>query len=241
MCTVTIIPNGNNNFVLTSNRDEAPNRISNSPDFYDADGVKMLFPKDELSGGTWIGVSEKERLVCVLNGGFTSHQRQPYYRKSRGIVAKDFMAFDDLEKEVASYHFYNIEPFTMVIVDWNTDLKFFELVWDGTKAHFKTLPLEPHIWSSSTLYSETMKQERFNWFETFKSQNELHAKSILQFHKTAGNDNLDYVVVMNRGFVKKTSITQVEKRDGLLNMLYENLQNHTITNKQFKLHKTVNE
>ena len=34
MCTVTIIPKGKNDFILTSNRDEAPNRTSLPPDFY---------------------------------------------------------------------------------------------------------------------------------------------------------------------------------------------------------------
>ncbi len=236
MCTVTIIPKGNHDFVLTSNRDESPDRTSLAPEFYTINGVKMLFPKDELSGGTWIGVSEKQRLVCILNGGFTSHKRKSVYRKSRGVVAKEFMAFDAVEAEVAAYDFDYIEPFTMIIVDWNLKLSLFELVWDGAKAH-----LESKIWSSSTLYSESMKAERADWFKSFKLKNELHAKSLLQFHKTAGHANLDYGVVMNRGFVKTTSITQVEKSDGLLGMHYENLQNKTVADKQFHLLKPVND
>ena len=92
MCTVTIFPKSNNDFVLTSNRDEAPYRISLAPKVYSYNGIKMLFPKDEISGGTWIGVSEKNRLVCVLNGGFELHKRKPDYRLSRGIMAKDFLA-----------------------------------------------------------------------------------------------------------------------------------------------------
>jgi hypothetical protein len=241
MCTVTLIPKGNNDFVLTSNRDEAPNRVSSVPDFYNFEGVKLLFPKDELSGGTWIGVSEKERLVCVLNGGFKNHQRKPNYRKSRGVVAKDFMRFDTLEKKVTAYNFTDIEPFTMVIVDWNSNLRFYELVWDGDKVYFKSLPLEPRIWSSSTLYSDGMKAERISWFETFKSENELDAKALLQFHKTAGNDNLDYGVIMNRGFVKTTSITQVEKTVDLIDMHYENLHQRNVFNTSFHFLKTVNE
>ena len=59
MCTVTIIPKGDNDFVLTSNRDEAPQRISLAPKVYTIDDTRLLFPKDKLSGGTWIGVSEK--------------------------------------------------------------------------------------------------------------------------------------------------------------------------------------
>jgi hypothetical protein len=241
MCTVTIIPKGKDDFILTSNRDESPDRVSTSPDIYNVDDVKMLFPKDELSGGTWIGVSEKERLVCLLNGGFVLHKRDSVYRKSRGVVAKDFMACHNLEQEVKTYDFNNIEPFAMVIADWSLDLRFFELVWDGKKVHFTKLPLEPRIWSSSTLYSEAMKEERADWFEAFKDNNELDENTLLQFHKTAGNYNLDYGVIMNRGFVKTTSITQVVKTNDTVDMRYEDLHTKTISHKTFHPLKTVND
>ncbi|WP_111308570.1 NRDE family protein [Confluentibacter sediminis] len=229
MCTVTIIPKGTNDFVLTSNRDEAPNRTSLSPDFYFEEDVKLLYPKDNMSGGTWIGVSEKNRLVCVLNGAFVCHERQSSYRLSRGIVAKDFLISDAIESTIENYSLENIEPFTMVIADWNNLLRFFELVWDGEQKHFKELPLEPKIWSSSTLYSEAMRHERLQWFQYFKSDYKLNAESLLLFHKTAGAGNEDYGVVMNRGFVKTTSITQVDKTVDILKMHYENIQNKMVT------------
>ncbi|MFB9055706.1 NRDE family protein [Mariniflexile ostreae] len=233
MCTVTIVPKGNSDFVLTSNRDEAPDRLSISPEYYNIKGVKMLFPKDVQSGGTWIGVSENKRMLCVLNGGFTSHIPKVLYRKSRGVVATDFMAFKNIKDDVKAYNFYNIAPFTMIIADWNLNLCFFELVWDGTKAHFKTLTKAAHIWSSSTLYSARMKEERFRWFTAFKSEHKLEKETLLHFHKTAGSGNIDYGVIMNRDFVKTTSITQVEKNEEVLKMHYENLQNNTVSNKQF--------
>lgn len=241
MCTVTITHKGNNDFILTSNRDEAPRRVSLAPDFYNIDEVKMLFPKDELSGGTWIGVSEKNRLVCVLNGGFEIHEREAEYRKSRGVVAKDFMIVDDIVSTIKVYNLEDIEPFTMVIVDWNTTLQFFELVWDGNQKHFTELPLEPKIWSSSTLYNEQMKTERQQWFDDFKFEKALDAELLLGFHKGAGIENKDYGVVMNRGFVKTTSITQVEKIGDTVHMAYENLQDGIMANQTFSLPQIVNE
>ena len=241
MCTVTIIPKGKIDFILTSNRDEDPNRTSLAPIFYSTQDVTLLYPKDELSGGTWIGASEKKRVLCVLNGGFITHERQPSYRLSRGTVAKDFLMSDVIETSIQTYNLNNIEPFTMVIVDWNVMLRFFELVWDGERKHIKELPLEPQIWSSATLYSEAMKNERLQWFKTFKSQNELNPNSLLEFHKTGGAGNEDYGVIMNRGFVKTTSITQVEKIGNAINMHYENLKNKMITDAVFKLPQTVNE
>ncbi|TXG38698.1 NRDE family protein [Seonamhaeicola maritimus] len=241
MCTVTIIPKGNNDFVLTSNRDEAPNRVSLSPEFYSIEGVKTLFPKDELSDGTWIGVSDKNRLICVLNGGFVIHERKAEYRKSRGLVAKDVLIAEDLLDLIKAYDLEDIEPFTMVIADWNTDVKFFELVWDGIDKHISELPLEPKLWSSSTLYNEDMKAERQQWFKDFKINNELNAHTLMQFHSQAGGDNTDYGVIMDRHFVKTTSITQVEKHGDDLEMSYENLQDGTIANKTISLPQKVNE
>ena len=58
----------------------------------------MIFPKDELAGGTWIGASEKNTVICLLNGGFQNHKRQPEYRHSRGVVVKDFLKSESKER-----------------------------------------------------------------------------------------------------------------------------------------------
>ena len=239
MCTVTIIPTKNNDFVLTTNRDEAPDRVSLVPGFYTIDDTKLLFPKDK-KGGTWIGVSEKNRVVCVLNGGFVKHERQSSYIKSRGIVANDFMVSDDIVATIEGYNLRDIEPFTIVIADWNTNLKFYELVWDGKYKHFIELPLESRIWSSSTLYSEGMQRERQQWFENLEPLSELNAEAVLEFHSTADANNMDYGIVMNRGFVKTMSVTQVEKRGNTIDMRYENLESKIVTTKTFNLTEEVN-
>jgi hypothetical protein len=120
-------------------------------------------------------------------------------------------------------------------------LKFYELVWDGTKKHVSELPLKPKIWSSSTLYNQTMKDERNQWFETFKKEHDLNSETLLTFHKTAGKNNDDYGVIMDRGFVKTTSITQVDKTADSIEMTYENLINQTVTKRQFMLTQIVND
>ena len=240
MCTVTIFYKGNNDFVLTSNRDEAPNRRSIPPKVYNENATAMLFPKDELAGGTWIGISEKNRMICLLNGGFTKHKRKDSYQFSRGVIVKDLLASDTIEDAINNYNFKNVEPFTIVIADWNAKLQFFELVWDGDTSHFNKLPSETKIWSSSTLYSDEMKVKRHRWFEDFKNDNELTSKSVLHFHSNE-TDNKDFGIVMNRGFVKTTSITQVEKSKDTLSMNYFDLQQgkHTIVN--FKSPITIDE
>ena len=136
MCTVTYLPLGNNDFILTSNRDEQPARETIEPKEYIEDGVSLTYPKDLLAGGTWIGLSDKNRLVCLLNGGFESYEREASYKMSRGVIVKAILKSDDFESYINNFDFNGIEPFTIVLVDWNAELKIYELVWDGKQQHF---------------------------------------------------------------------------------------------------------
>ena len=241
MCTVTLIPLQNSDFILTSNRDESPKRSSVNPDLYVYNDVKLLYPKDEKAGGTWIGASSNKRVLCLLNGAFICHERKESYRLSRGVVVKDLLVCEDLIKTIANYNFDDIEPFTLIIVDWNLSLEFYELIWDGNEKHFSKLKKEPQIWSSSTLYSSKMKLERLNWFSTFKSQNILDAKSILKFHNSTEKENKDYGVIMNRQVVKTTSITQIEKNESYVNMHFYNLNTKTHSSKSLNYLEVINE
>ncbi|WP_452221729.1 NRDE family protein [Lacinutrix salivirga] len=239
MCTVTVFNKGNNDFVLTSNRDEAPNRAALSPDFYTLNTTELLMPKDEQSGGSWIGVSDKNRVVCLLNGGFKLHKRKENYRLSRGVVVTNLLTMQSID-EAQNYDYSNIEPFTIVVVDWNTSMNFYEIVWDGENVHFISLGLESRIWSSSTLYTEDKKQKRQDWFIKFKKEKQLNAKTLLEFHNTAGQGNLDYGVIMDRAFVKTTSITQIEKTGSVVIMRFENLNTSETYYKTFNLSEVIN-
>lgn len=232
MCTVTFIPKNNTDFIFTSNRDESPIRETLAPDFYLEHDVALLYPKDKKAGGTWIGVSEKSRLVCLLNGGFTAHKQEDYYRLSRGVVVKDILVAPNFLKTIDTYSFTNIEPFTMLIVDWERTLNLYQLVWDGNQKHLEKLPNEPRIWSSSSLYDESMKKLRLEWFDIFKKQTNYQGESIMRFHKTADYQHAEFGLIMDRGFVKTTSITQVEKRYSRVNMRYTNLQAEKVVEKE---------
>lgn len=228
MCTVTYIPKGNSNFILTSSRDEAVGRTTLAPDFYEVDGVKMLFPKDAIAGGTWIGISEKSKLICLLNGGFENHVRLENYKMSRGIVVKELLKADDLSKALTDFDYEGIEPFTIISIDWSFLLKATELVWDGEKAHSSILPNEPKIWSSSKLYNSTMKDKRKKWFKAFSEENAFESEDMYRFHTTAGEGDKNVDVRMDRGLLKTVSITQVEKTDEECTMSYFDLQNDEV-------------
>ncbi len=64
---------------------------------------------------------------------------------------------------------------------------------------------------------------------------------MLDFHETAGKENEDFGIVMNRGFVKTTSITQVNKTNDIANMKYHDLENHKVTNVDFEIPEIIND
>ena len=221
MCTVTYLPLGNDNFILTSNRDETPLRNTIPPQEYIEKGVALTYPKDELAGGTWIGLSAEKRLVCLLNGGFEIHQRKGFYKMSRGIMVKNILSATDSLAFINAFNFIDIEPFTLVLVVWETQLEAFELVWDGTKKHFNKLPQEPRIWSSSTLYTQEMKEVRKEWFAEFLKENtEFTQEEIVKFHKIETLGTPETSLKMKRSFVETVSITSIIKTASAIKMKY---------------------
>jgi hypothetical protein len=224
MCTVTFIAKGNDDFILTSNRDEIPERNTLGPQEYKEGNVKLIYPKDVLAGGTWIGVSEKSRLINLLNGGFEAHQRKASYRMSRGVVVKQLLVAENVIQEIKDFDFKDVEPFTIVLVDWSLGLKLFELVWDEQTKHFRELDLSNFIWSSSPLYSNEMKAKRQKWFSDFVQKNKLSAAQLFHFHHTAGEGNKMTDFIMDRGFIKTVSITQVEKSGDRVKVIYKDLK-----------------
>jgi hypothetical protein len=235
MCTVTYIPQENNNFILTSNRDEAYGRTTLAPSFYDIDGVKMLFPKDAVAGGSWIGISEKNSMICLLNGGFENHIKVQDYKMSRGVVVKELLKAEDLSKAILDFDYKGIEPFTIIGIDWKSGLRATELVWDGYKAHIQELGNTPQIWSSSTLYTSDMKSKRQKWFEDFAKNTDWSAESLFTFHTTAGEGDEHIDVRMNRGKLGTVSVTQVVKQEELCAMTYHDFQKKEVHSTDFEM------
>lgn len=221
MCTVTYFPLGKNDFILTSNRDETPFRKTVYPKVYIENGVELTYPKDELAGGTWIGTSTKNRLVCLLNGAFTNHTRNKEYKMSRGIIVKNLLSSNDAVAFINHFDFTDIEPFTLILVDYNLQLETYELVWDGTIKQVTKLAQEPKIWSSSSLYSDEMKQLRKDWFENWISENtEFHQEKILEFHQNENLGNKEISLKMKRSFVETVSTTSIKKENNNVEITY---------------------
>ena len=235
MCTVTYIPLAEDDFILTSNRDETPLRKTIPPETYNENGLQITYPKDKLAGGTWIGVSSLHRVICLLNGAFEKHEREKRYRLSRGVVVKNLLTCEDVVTEIESFDYNGIEPFTLISVDWKNERIAHEFVWDGKTKHVQVLEGDNHIWSSSPLYDSNMKKERHSWFEDFAETHQPYTQeSLIEFHQSERKEDPKNSIRMKRLFVETVSTTSIRKKGKEIDLRYFDYLNEAKT-KQMKL------
>lgn len=161
MCTVSIVPNTSGGVQLISNRDEKVLRKTNLPNRYLIGDEWVFFPKDHEKGGTWIAIGSSGRVVCLLNGGRSSHTPTGFESKSRGQVVLDVFNYNSVKDFANHFSYENCEPFTLLVLDdWEAnDLT--EFVWDGTRLEKTIVPIgNGKLWSSSTLYNDEVKLHR---------------------------------------------------------------------------------
>ena len=222
MCTVTYIPTPEG-CIITSNRDEKITRErALSPQEYLIDGKKIIFPKDPKAGGTWVAHSET-KIIVLLNGAREKHIPKPHYRKSRGLIVLDLMTAKKTIDYWGKIDLSDIEPFTIVLIENNklTQLQWNEVEKSTTEFDAKQF----HIWSSSTLYSKEIREQRKKWFQDFiKVKTNLTPEEILHFHQFTELENKEFGLQINRNDVLKTiSITQCKVTSNKIKMEYLDL------------------
>lgn len=221
MCTVSFVCS-NDTIIITSNRDEKIIRPSAiPPKNYTLNGKNIIYPKDAKAGGTWYVVDENGTVLVLLNGADEKHQVQLPYRKSRGQIVLEMISSASAKEFWNEIDLENIEPFTLVLFQ---DKKLFQLRWNGAEKSIVDLEIDKnYIWSSSTLYSKAIREQRSNWFYTFLDANsEITQGKMLHFHRYTENDNDENGLIINRNDEMKTlSITQsvIEKNKVIIHHL----------------------
>lgn len=239
MCTVTFLPlavsetTPGPGFILTSTRDEFTSRPrALFPKRYRLGGRTVFFPKDAQAGGTWIATDEQRYTLCLLNGAFEAHAPCPPYRHSRGRVILDFFGYENETDFSVHYEFGGLEPFTLLVVEYEPALALLELRWDGTHLHrTRRDATQPQLWSSATLYSEPVRQERVRWFtDWLMSRTTYDQESVVRFHRQAGNGNPATALLMQRpDGLRTVSITSVERSAQAHRVYYRDLQTQVAT------------
>ena len=208
MCTVSFV-NYQDTFIITSNRDEKtirPKAIA--PQTYTIKSKKVFFPKDPLAGGTWYAVNENGAALVLLNGAAEKHIPSKNYTLSRGLVVLDLISEDAILSKWETILLEKVEPFTLVLL---LNKKLYQLRWDGNEKETKNLPTNKnHIWSSSTLYSNDIRNKRKKWFSNFlQNKKVIHPEDMINFHSNTEIEDLENGLIIDRDAKMKTqSITQ---------------------------------
>lgn len=226
MCTATFMSlEEPADFVFTVNRDESEKRPALAPDFYRDQNTRLLLPKDPKKGGTWIALSDQKRCVNLMNGAFSKHKYEPPYKKSRGLVLLDFLKTSSTEELAKTYDFDNIEPFTLLCIDWNNGLEISELRWDGQEYYLKRVDEAFKTWSASMTYSEKQKRKRREFFDEKRRENKakLSADELWELHHTREASGGDLDIIIDRGELKTTSVSQIVKRGDEIRFNYEDM------------------
>ena len=208
MCTVSFV-NSNGKYIITSNRDEKVAREKAiEPKIHLVNHKKIFFPKDKKAGGTWYAVDDNANVVVLLNGAKEKHELKSNYKKSRGLVVLDLISSESVILFWESINLENIEPFTLVVFE---NQKLYQLQWNELDKEMIQLDTSKnYIWSSSTLYTVSIREQRAVWFYSFlESKKSVSELDILNFHKNTEDGNQEYGLVINRNNLLKTlSITQ---------------------------------
>lgn len=228
MCTVTYLPLRNKEVILTSNRDEFPNRNTNkAPTSQWANNTEVIYPEDSTSKGTWICAGD-HKIICLLNGAFENYSHTQNYRHSRGVIPISYFDYENTEDFWNKLNLENIAPFTLVVVDNRNTPTVFDLRWDGTQKHYLKLdPQEPAIWCSPTLYTANDQANRTRWFDNFLKNKDISESSILDFHLNAGEQDPEKKLVMKRpSGIQTVSITSVLDSPSKMEMRQYDLVNN---------------
>ncbi|NCF57866.1 MAG: hypothetical protein GWO76_00265 [Proteobacteria bacterium] len=201
MCIVSFLPTANG-YQLTSNRDEDPNRRTDSPQPYNHQGKELTYPKDKLAGGTWIARHDGG-CACLLNGADVKHTPRRTYGKSRGLLAIDLLLHGD--QWFNALDMSDFEPFTLIHVSENPALSLKLYQWNGQHLNCQDLDSSvSHIWASSTLYSKEENQVIQDDFKQWLKSTPIDIlNDVLSFH---------HAHQLHRKKVKTVSVCAVQSK-----------------------------
>lgn len=214
MCTVSYIPQPDG-YLLTTNRDEDPNRETLLPQARMLPGgTQLMAPMDARGGGTWVAADHMGRTACIMNGGLEKHKRKPPYRKSRGLVVLEAFEAPDFDSFLQDADPEGIEPFTLLLIEPGRIQRW---VWDGRHSHhFQPEPQTAQLWSSATLYTREQHAHKEAYFREALEREGNSREALLRIH---GRET-PTPFVLDRQEVRSTSITQMALGAGCMDITH---------------------
>ncbi|WP_066757005.1 NRDE family protein [Crocinitomix algicola] len=209
MCTATYLKDKKGRVIFTTNRDENVSRPTSPPAIHNIEGQRLLFPQDQLAGGTWVAIAETGQISCVLNGAPDEVSWLGTTAKySRGQVLLDSFKRENIQQFYQDDSIMNAHPFTLLIIPKNAD-KISIVRWNGKEKWIDEADAnQPEIWSAHTLYPKDQRERRARIFHDWS--NELHERTpnaVWQMHQSSENQN--GLLLENSQHVNTVSTTQI--------------------------------
>lgn len=224
MCTATYIKDKQNRIIFTTNRDENAARPTAPPQIHQVGELKLLFPQDQLAGGTWIAVGENGQISCVLNGAEGEGKwLGTIAEKSRGQVLLDSFKYNSPSEFFEDNSMQKAHPFTLLIIQPKAE-KIRAIKWNGTKKWMEEFDAnQPHIWSAFTLYPPEQRTERALMFNKWTQDNShLSASEVWKMHQSSKENN--GLLLENSPHVNTVSTTQVVLNNEKSEMKYYEIE-----------------
>lgn len=173
MCTISYLPLGNGDYILTQNRDVGTQRVrAIPPQRHEIDQQILIYPIDPQGGGTWNAISETQHAF-ILNGADFD-----YFPAAEAVLSRGELCIGLLQHGEALFDQLDLKKFdhfTIILVHTeDTTKSLIEWRWDGKALKRKELPGDrAHFWISHGLYSSEdniRKQKAFkHWYERISS------------------------------------------------------------------------
>lgn len=209
MCTATYLKDNQNRIIFTTNRDESAARLTSPPEIHQIGDLKLLFPQDQLAGGTWVAVGERGQISCILNGAEDEGKWLGTIAvKSRGQVLLDSFKFNSVSEFFEDDSMNDANPFTLLIIHPKSP-KIEVIKWNGTKKWREAFDAsQPHIWSAFTLYPKEQRKQRTDMFKKWSEDDaHLDADKVWKMHQGSKENN--GLLLENSPHVNTVSTTQL--------------------------------
>ena len=208
---------------MCCSRDEAQDRPWSGPSVQLREGVRLIAPRDEVAGGTWVMMNEHGVAGTLLNRTLPDLTSATPTR-SRGSVLLDLASASsvaDVKTKLEALDFSGMGPFRLVLHDSTTLLV---AAWHASLG--LSLSLEPlkakvaRVWCSSGLGDHLVDAPRSALFEELVLAAALEDRPAAQstFHRTFWPDRSHLSPSMSRSAAATTSLTLVEPDSGTMTL-----------------------
>jgi len=221
MCTITIVATGSG-VRVACNRDEQRTRPVALPPLARATPAgTLVYPVDSVSGGTWIGASDRGFAAVLLNRRPVVRPVPRRRRASRGAIVPALLASGSFTAALSTARALDcgaFDLFTVVVFDRDRAVAFTPR---GDRCAETTCSFEtPLLFTSSSLGDHVVAPPRSALFEAMVLRARDPLAGQRRFHRHQWHAAPHLSVLMAREDAATVSRTTIDLSDGGLRMAY---------------------